>query len=203
MGWASWLGARLHETTVDRDDRGRARSKTSGERTLDEIRAYARRCRDMEDRLGPPVRFSPDVAGWWYMIKGPQRWIRQQARAGWHHGYYYRPGRWMPVTPPRDEWPSRTAYQSPPGTGHSHLVPAPVVAASNLRRSDLTGHRPAWDGSPRREAKQTGRTGARTGLAEQPTRRGLTTARTRAGRVTGTTVDRDRKPTTRKPRRKR
>lgn len=161
MGLARFLGGIVTETVVDRDSRGHARSIPAGQRRYDEIRAYARRARVREDRVGPPVRFAPDVDGWWYMVKGPQRWIRQQDRPGWHHGFYYKPGRWMPVVPPVSDWSSRTAYAAPPGTPRSSVVPEMVSRAARLQPEELRGHR-RDDGSPRAEAKARSMAAART-----------------------------------------
>jgi hypothetical protein len=183
MGFSRFLGALVKETTVTRDRRGRPESKPQGRRDYEEIRRYARRCRDMEDRIGPPVRFSPDVYGWWYMIKGPQRWIRQADKPGWHHGFYYRPGNWYPVVPPRDTWESPNSYHGQPGrSGLSHVVPAMVRLASSLQPETLHGYR-RDDGSARREAKRsTERIASLPEQVNSSTKRGVTTVRTRPGR---------------------
>jgi hypothetical protein len=149
-----FLGGRIREADVTRTHSGKAKAVAPGKRDYDEILAYARRARDTEDRVGPPVRFHPDINGWWYMVKGPQRWIRQTSTAGWHHGFYYRPGNWWPVVPPRDQWETRTSYSGPPGAGYTYPVPAQVKRAALLHPLEVKGYRPSGDGSARREAKR-------------------------------------------------
>jgi hypothetical protein len=149
-----FLGGRIKEQDVTRTRSGKTKAIAPGQRDYDVIRAYARHVRDMEDRVGPAVRFHPDINGWWYMVKGPQRWIRQTSTAGWHHGYYYQPGNWWPVVPPRDQWESRTSYNGPPGAGFTYAVPPQVKRAALLHPLEMKGYRPAYDGSARREAKK-------------------------------------------------
>jgi len=137
------------EVQVWRDRDGRIRKAPAGLRALVELRTWARRAVNMEDRTGPPLRYgSAGVAGWWYMVKGPKRWIRREHRPGWHHGYYYSPRWWMPVVPPRDSWEGPHSYHGIPGqTPLSHVVPDQVRAAAQLEPEELTGRRTSGDGS--------------------------------------------------------
>jgi hypothetical protein len=194
--WSRFLGALVKETTVTRDRRGRPESKPAGQRRYEEIMAYARKARLTEDRIGPPVRFTPDVNRWWYMVKGPQRWIRQQDKPGWHHGFYYVPGRWHPVVPPRDTWDTPRSYSGQPvRSGYLDRVPDPVLAAANLSAAERAGYR-QWDGSARQEAKRTSTRAeeASTAAGALPTKRGVTTLRKRPGqpldKATATRTDR-------------
>lgn len=119
------------EIEVWRDSGGQFRSAPRGTRALAELKATARRLVSMEDRIGKRLRFGTETNGWWYMIKGPRRWIRREANPGWHHGYYYSPRHWTPVVPPRAAWESRDSYVSPPGTPMSSMVPKDVWDAAH------------------------------------------------------------------------
>lgn len=142
------------ETEVYRDTRGRVRKQPAARRALTALRRWARGRDDVEDRLGRPLRYgSAGVAGWWYMVKGAQRWIRRGSKPAWHHGYYYAPHTWMPVVPPRDTWEKWNTYHGIPGqTPMSSVVPDEVLRAARMEPEDLAGRRVAGDSTPRREA---------------------------------------------------
>jgi hypothetical protein len=89
------------------------------------------------------------------MIKGPQYWVKSDGKPGWHNGYYYWPGRPFPVTPPREDWESRTSYNgypstaTTPGTPLSHVVPDDVLQAAQMYKDDRVGKRMVGAGADR------------------------------------------------------
>jgi hypothetical protein len=81
------------------------------------------------------------------MIKGPQYWVKSDGKPGWHNGFYYWPGQSFPVTPPREDWESRTSYNgypstaSRPGSPLSSVVPDDVLQAAQMYKDERVGKR--------------------------------------------------------------
>jgi hypothetical protein len=142
------------QAEVYRDSAGRIRRAPAAARAAAELKAWARRMVNMEDRTGPVLRWGQGVNGWWYMVKGPRRWIRRESRPGWHHGYYYVPKSWGPVVPPRDSWDSPRSYHGIPGQTPlgPPVVPQQVWDAAHTFPEDLAGLAAPYETSPRSTA---------------------------------------------------
>lgn len=141
---------------------GRFASAPAGQRKAAELLRTARRLAGLEDRVDKRLRWGEQTTGWWYMVKGPRYWIRQESKPGWHHGYYYKPGIWTPVVPPRSAWESRDSYYGIPGeTPMSGPVPRDVWLAAHMHPEDRAGKRMGEDSSVRRErfGTRVGRSG--------------------------------------------
>jgi hypothetical protein len=120
-----------------------------GQRKVAELKATARHKATMEDRAGQRLRWGEQIKGHWYMVKGSQYWVKQDSKPGWHNGYYYMPGKWHPVVPPRADWSTRTSYAGPPGTPLTSVVPDDVRLATSMYKEERTGRRMIGRGGDR------------------------------------------------------
>lgn len=140
------------EIEVWRTPDGRYGQAPRGQRREAELRAEARRQRDLNDRTGKRLRWGGETDGWWYMVKGPRYWIRQGTKPAFHYGYYYVPGQTWPVVPPKDTWERWNSYHGIPGRSVlARTVPADIWEAAHMQPEDRVGRRPRGDTTPLRE----------------------------------------------------
>jgi hypothetical protein len=175
------LGKRKsQETELDvRRTRKGISSTPKAQRELQAMLRADQHQRNMNDRVGKRLRWGRETDGWWYLVKGSRWWMRQEDKPGWHNGFYYIPGRWYPVVPPREFWGSRTSYNGQPGrTGMTSVVPDDILKAAYTTPRDLVGKRDSSD--PSIKTEQFRRTRERAG--EGDTRLGLRASKTRPAR---------------------
>jgi hypothetical protein len=169
------------EGEVDRDPKtGAPRTRAHVVSKIEKIKREARRQEDLNDRIGPRLRWGwKGTEGWWFLPKGRHYWIKRQDKPGWHQGYYFHPKHWAPVVPPRAEWNNpeskmRHEFHGPAGTpgAADELIPWDVKDAAGIMvglryHDDESAREEQYNSRTRRKDYETVRGRAKTTVVKK------------------------------------
>lgn len=148
------------------------------------LQKTAQRESEMVDRVDTRLRFGTATNGWWFIPPrggGKHNWVRQKDEWTKIRGYWYKPGTWTPVVPPRSEWASRHEYPAPSGTPMTSVIPDDVWEAAGMFRGERREERAGKHGGNETTSE---RQVAAWRKAARPVKRTTTAKKTAKKRVT-------------------